>query len=306
MNWPHHPTIWASCLQVAQLSSGLQGTRWKPSAAPMALSRQFRAPFCRSESVGPPRARSARLSASCEASGLARLLLPSPAAASPLPPSPGWSRPPAPTASGLFPVKMNGTTPDGRSPPPSARQTGSPLRAGRGQASGFFVSAVPPPGARWSRSESTAAGCAPLGSAHQKEPGATREVGVGWGGPSACRWAGRRSPRFTHTTQSAPPCRPLAPRPLPGAASFALFQEATPQPPIQGPPQGGLHLPTLAGLDVNLTRSPSSATHPEVRGAYEREGASVCDTWRGGALPLPAGTVPVFQPAALGRREEGN
>lgn len=128
--------------------------------------------------------------------------------------------------------------------------------------------------------------------------------GGGGGGAISLQVGGSEVPEVhTHNTKCFPLPTP-SPQTRPGAAAFALFQE--PPTPIQGPPQGGLHLPTLAGLDVNLTLSPSSATHPEVRGAYEREGASVCDTWRGGALPLPAGTVPVFQPAALGRREEGN
>lgn len=175
--------------------------------------------------------------------------------------SPG---PQHPAASGQFPIKMNGSTLDRRFPPPSAPQTGSPLRAGRGQASGLFVSAVPPPGRGGAARNPPRPTARPWGAHFKRNPGQLER----WGWAISLQTGGSEVPHIhTHNTKCFPLSTPSS-QTSAGASSFALFQEAPPPPrPIQGPPQGGLHLPTLAGLDVNLTLSPSSATHPEVRGA---------------------------------------
>lgn len=123
---------------VVQPSGGFQGARSNRSEAPIGFRRKLKAPLSRERPWSLP---APLVPPPLRPSGPGHLQH------SPLSsPSPGRSgrqvpRPPS-KLSGTFQAKMNSTALHRRFPPPSRRQTGSPLRAGGGLAAVVFVSAA--------------------------------------------------------------------------------------------------------------------------------------------------------------------
>lgn len=88
----------------------------------------------------------------------------------------------------------------------------------------------------------------PRGAHIKRNLGAAREVGLGWGWAIRLGMGRSEVPIVTHITKCFPRAEPQPPAPWPWR-----------------PPEDSTSL-ILAGLGVNLTLSPSNATHPAVQG----------------------------------------